>query len=168
MPRNSSAGAIVAQPRQEEEGQTECHILIQGRKIYLRPNRCNARPTEGDRASEEALSRVRDALLDQPRCTVLWGPREHSLWARRHVIVHKGPGKTANKESLARNEGGCRTPQLRKRRTRPYKGVNCARHLRRQPIFPSMDAAVRRTAKLQMGAWGRLRRPSRKKNHMIP
>ena len=65
-------------------------------KTYLRPDRCNARPTEGDRASEQALSRVRDASLDQPRRTVLWDPRGRSSWARGHVIVHEGQGKTAN------------------------------------------------------------------------
>ena len=37
-----------------------------------------------------------------------------------------------------------------------------------KPFFPSVDAAVRRTAELRRGAWGRLRRPSRKNNHKTP
>ena len=36
--------------------------------------------------------------------------------------MHKGPGKTANDESLARDEGGGRTPQLREATYKTVQG----------------------------------------------
>ena len=86
-----------------------------------------------------------------------------------NVIAGTGYIKFANDESLARDEGGGHNLFME---VVTYKTVQ-GRRLRRTPatanhFFPSVDAAVCRTAELRRGAWGRLRRPSRKKNHKAP
>ena len=88
-----------------------------------------------------------------------------------NVIAGTGYIKSANDESLARDEGGGRNLFME---VVTYKTVQ-GRRLRMTPatanhFFPSVEenAAVRRTAELRMGAWRRLRRPSRKNNHKIP
>ena len=85
------------------------------------------------------------------------------------MIAGTGYIKSANDESLARDEGGGRNLFME---VATYKTVQ-GRRLRMTPatanhFFLSVNAAVRRTAGLQRGAWGRLRRPSRKKNHKTP
>jgi hypothetical protein len=85
------------------------------------------------------------------------------------VIAGTGYIKSANDESLARDEGVGRNLFME---VATYKTVQ-GRRLRMTPatanhFFPSVDAAVRRTAELRKGAWGRLRPPSRKNNHKTP